>query len=446
MKAINLFLILLLLFSCQKETEDSGIYGIKGKVIYDNGQVAKSSLVYLDNDLKTTTDMDGRFFISDVNAGKYKLKASNSDSINGYSEVEINIELKGDDLSIESLLLPVPVKLLDPEKVTSNSISLAWNKCGADDFREYKIYIHHSSALDESTGTLLHISTDVNDTTLSVKEGDFSWAGSSLTPNTNYYFRIFVMNSFGRLSGSNILKVTTSLWDNAGGFTTNYKLELELSFASQGRLHGIAWDGDYFWMLYYEELGGFYDNNRVTLVQYDYQQGNTPVSIVFDDSNYFPEGITWDGSKPWISFGSCIKSVNLQNEGFEKTLCTGAATVDMAFNDGKMALLDIWNKVTLLNPVNGIIFKTFDTPFKVLGYSGEKGIAFRESEIWIINWRHNEICILDESGNHTGVARVDFLEDGLMSNYPRMPMCFMNDKLVIGYDSQVRIYSIEAID
>ncbi len=33
------------------------------------------------------------------------------------------------------------------------------------------------------------------------------------------YFRVFVMNSYGRMSGSNILKVTASLWDHTGEFT-----------------------------------------------------------------------------------------------------------------------------------------------------------------------------------------------------------------------------------
>ena len=150
---------------------------------------------------------------------------------------------------MENLLLPVPVKLLEPESVSSTSIKLNWNRCNADDFREYKIYIHHTNALDESSGTLLHIATDVNDTTLSIKEGDFWWAGTTLTPNSTYYFRVFVMNSHGRMSGSNILDVTTTLWDHAADFTSNYNLELDLSFAAQGNLRGIAWDGDYFWML-----------------------------------------------------------------------------------------------------------------------------------------------------------------------------------------------------
>ena len=233
MKSIRLILILLLIYSCQKEDNYSGIYNIKGKIEYDNGQIAGNSQIFLNSELKTTTNNKGEFAINTVNAGNYNLKAIHSDS-SGYSEIEVDIDLKGGDLDLESLLLPVPIKLLEPTDVTSKSIKLTWNKCHASDYREYKIYIHNSGALDETTGTLLNIVTDINDTVLTVNEGDFWWAGSTLTPNTTYYFRVFVMNSYGRMSGSNIREVTTSLWDNAGEFINNYILQLQSSFAAQG--------------------------------------------------------------------------------------------------------------------------------------------------------------------------------------------------------------------
>jgi hypothetical protein len=102
---------------------------------------------------------------------------------------------------MDELLLTIPVNLLEPADITSHSIKLIWNRCMASDFREYKIYIQYSSALDENTGTLLHVITGKNDTVHNVNKGDFWWGGSTLTPNTTYYFRVFVMNSYGRMSG-----------------------------------------------------------------------------------------------------------------------------------------------------------------------------------------------------------------------------------------------------
>ncbi len=46
-------------------------------------------------------------------------------------------------------------------------------------------------------------------------------------------------------------------------------------------------------------------------------------------------------------------------------------------------------------------------------------------------------------GNLVGIAEVDFLEEGFMSYAHSMPMCFMDENLVIAVDSQVRIYSVE---
>lgn len=443
MKTFYTLLLLLLVGSCTSTEPDPGPYSIHGKIKFDDGTVADKAMVYLDDVLKATSNLTGEFTIEDVESGQYKLKVSSSDDSEMFSTTEVDIDVEGSDLDLESLLLPVPVHLLEPTDVTSKSIHLTWNKCKAEDFREYKIYIHYSSALDESTGTLLHVVTDVNDTTLSVNEGDFWWAGSSLTPNTHYFFRVFVMNDFGRMSGSNILDVKTALWDNEDEFTSSYSLELDKSFAAQGNLGGIAWDGNHFWMLYFEEMGGFYDNNRVSLVKFDYDSGENLDTIVFDDSNYFPLGITWDGSLIWISFGGCIQAVDPETGSFGKKYCAGAVTVDLAWDNEHLWLLDVWNKCTSVDPVNGSLGPQFETPLKVLGFSGEKGIAYREGELWTLNVWHNEICILDREGQHIGVAEVDFLKEGLQANGYDMPMCFMGEQLVIAFESTVKIYNVE---
>ena len=262
-------------------------------------------------------------------------------------------------------------------------------------------------------------------------------------PNTTYYFRVFVMNAYGRHSGSNILGVTTSLWDNADEFTHNYKMELDFSFATQGNLTGIAWDGSYFWMQYFEEVGGADDNNRLTLVQYDLAEGTVLQEFLFEDTNLSCGGITWDGEHVWVSFYNHIKSVDLSTGEWDKTYYLGEGTIDLAWTGEYLVLLDLWNSIALLNPHNGMVGNQFDTPFKAIGYSGEKGVAARQDEIWVINWMHHEVCILDMEGNHIGVAETDFIEQGdYHINYMHMPMCFMGEKLVIAVDSQVKVYDL----
>jgi hypothetical protein len=103
-------------------------------------------------------------------------------------------------MTLGHLILPVGVQLLPPENISDITLDLSWTLTDAADFREYKVYRHTSSGLDESTGTLIHISTHIGDTTFQVK---------NLNPLSEYYFRVYVMNEFGRLGGSNIVTAIT---------------------------------------------------------------------------------------------------------------------------------------------------------------------------------------------------------------------------------------------
>jgi len=79
-------------------------------------------------------------------------------------------------------------------------MSLNWNKTDALDFREYKLYRHTTSGLDETTGTLVHVATSILDT---------SFIDTDLQPFKNYFYRVYIMNDYGRLGGSNIVNDTT---------------------------------------------------------------------------------------------------------------------------------------------------------------------------------------------------------------------------------------------
>jgi len=433
-----LVLFIIILSSCKKEDEEefSGIPDIKGTVTFDNGSYANNSRVFLNNSLKTTTSSDGSFIIKDVTQGNYELKIASDSTADGYSELIQDIVVENRDLLLEILRLPVPVKL-ESRDIKSNSLNLIWSKCAASDFREYQIYIYSTAGLDETTATRLRIKTNINDTSLSVKEGDFWWAGYTLSPGDTYYFRAFVMNSYGRMSGSNVLEVTTLLWDNADNFTKNYELLYETAFFAQDKLAGITWDGSYLWM-YYDDpdnLNGF--------VKHDYNN-NIPIdTIILNPSLANVHGITWDGDHLWASLGSTIKSIDIENKSYDKSYSTGGYCIDVASNNMGIVLLDSWNKVTCINPENGFITVEATSPLKKIGYSNEIGVAAREGEIWILNRCYDQICILDEEGTHVGVAEVDFLQGVPMYYCSYMPMCFMGDKLIIAPDSQVRIYSIK---
>ena len=54
--------------------------------------------------------------------------------------------------------------------------------------------------MDETTGTLIYVATAITDT---------SFVDTDLFESTTYYYRVYVMNEFGRLGGSNINSAKT---------------------------------------------------------------------------------------------------------------------------------------------------------------------------------------------------------------------------------------------
>lgn len=197
-----LSIVLLLLFSncSEKPTEPTGDYDINGRVL-QKGAAVENAIVKLDNmeNLKTATDKDGYFKLLNVPKGNYDLTVSKNTVDGSFSERTTSVAVDS-DMNLDNLILPKGINIYEPNNVTDKSLELSWSATDAADFREYKIYQHNTSGLDETTGTLIHVSTSINDTSFSVKD---------LNPLTDYYYRVYVMNDLGRLGGSNIVSTTT---------------------------------------------------------------------------------------------------------------------------------------------------------------------------------------------------------------------------------------------
>lgn len=202
-------------------------YSVSGAV-YHLGSPAAGITVSIDNDVSLTvvTDVSGTFRITEVPAGDHELNLYKSFSTleknqvnasdSSFSIRTYNIEVT-DDLDLDNLMLPRPVSLLEP--IIDSTVVIKWTPTDAEDFREYKIYRHTSSGLDETTGTLVHVSTSPLDTS-------FSENTLELEPDT-YYYRVFVMNEFGRLGGSNIRDLTIA--ETVLKITVNYQGQYSVS-------------------------------------------------------------------------------------------------------------------------------------------------------------------------------------------------------------------------
>jgi hypothetical protein len=145
------------------------------------------------------TDNNGYFEFTNVTNGQHEVTASKLLSKGNFTERTASITVD-ENFTLDDLILPEGVVLTEPQSVSDRSLMLKWTATDAPDFREYKVYRHHSSGLDESTGALVHVATSITDTTFRVPD---------LEPLEEYFFRVFVMNQFGRLGGSNIISATT---------------------------------------------------------------------------------------------------------------------------------------------------------------------------------------------------------------------------------------------
>ena len=105
-----------------------------------------------------------------------------------------------EDIELNDLRLPKAVILYEATGVTEIDSEIAWSPTDDSEFREYKLYRHNTTGLDETTGLLIHVATSVNDTT---------FTDTDLTPLSDYYYRVFVLDDFGRIGGSNIIGITT---------------------------------------------------------------------------------------------------------------------------------------------------------------------------------------------------------------------------------------------
>lgn len=198
---IFISIILLTLGGCKDNTSNpTGNYSVSGKLIYD-GSPLPDATVSLDNriDLTTQSNSGGEFSINNVPGGDYNIIVEKTNPDGSFIKKSDDISVT-DDIFIESLILPKGVNLFEPTNISATSMQLIWTSTDANDFREYKLYRHTSSGLDETTGTLIHVSTAISDT---------QFTDDDLYPLTPYFFRVYFMNEYGQLGGSNIVSSTS---------------------------------------------------------------------------------------------------------------------------------------------------------------------------------------------------------------------------------------------
>src|SRR5262245_9741538 len=68
-------------------------------------------------------------------------------------------------------------------------------------------------------------------------------------------------------------------------------------------VYGVAYDGSYFWLVYVEEVGGFYDPDRITVARYDAANRKRLDSFVYDKDYIGASGLVLVGPTVWLNAG-----------------------------------------------------------------------------------------------------------------------------------------------
>ncbi len=172
---------------------DSG--ELYGKASVDIGSLASKKPLFDDGSNGDRTEEDGRYELQYIIPSQTKvdnavLSAYFEDQLGNLAE---SVTL---DPMLTIMKSPTPVKLFSPEKSPKSLdiLSLSWTINQDADFLNYRIYRDTNEFVD-STSALIRIITTQTQTTA---------VDSFLQENSDYFYRIYVTNSQGLSSGSNI--------------------------------------------------------------------------------------------------------------------------------------------------------------------------------------------------------------------------------------------------
>ena len=430
---IFLFICLSLLGACKKN-KSTDFYTVSGSITnIDAGSDVSVRLSNAGISYQTQAATSGSFSISDVVPGDYTLKISQEKS-SGHVERNVKASVGSDNLVL-SLILPDPVVVSSPSH-TDRSITLAWTRSSDGGFREYKVYRDYNPGLDETTGDLINVLTKPEDTTFIDMHGMTMTDG--LTPNTTYYYRVMVMDEYGKIAGSNLLKVTT---DANPPVPELYTLVEVTNFAGNGRIgaiYGMAYDGNFLWMAYKYSSGGYYDSVTVTLVQYDYINNKSLKSFTYKDVYPSVGGLEFDGTYLWLQLtkpgnNDLLYKIDPSDGSIINSLSTDYGARDLAYYNGAVYINYYYNKMDLINPVNGALIRHITD--QIPPGTNCRGLAVRPGEIWVSYYLVNMgiLYIMDENASVIGYVKNPL--DG-----PQI--CFMNNQLVLNDLTRVYIYNI----
>lgn len=238
---------------------------------------------------------------------------------------------------------------------------------------------------------------------------------------------------------------------NSAAFSRSYHLVAVTNFVAELPVAGIAHDGRYYWLAYREEVGGYYDPDKITVARYDSATATRLETFVFDDDFKAASGLAWTGHSLWLNGDGGaltgggnphpIAEIDATTGEILRTIAGVGTEQDLAFDGTHLLVSGQFDTVEWIDTSSMQLVKTRTTPF---GEGGtQRGIAYRPGEIWLSSQAHDQLAILDDDGTFIGVCDVDILDPGW--NYVfDMHMTFVGEKQLAFVD-QGRVHVFDVV-
>ncbi len=204
---LNAVLILLLISGCDilntdPDTTPYGNLKITGQVYMQQDPLAGATIQVGDvANWKVSTDDAGKFEIFRVAQGEQEIRIEKYLDDGRVVGQRTRIFLSEQSADLGAFILPQPGHMLpiDVSTVTSNSITIKWERTNDPDFVEYRIYRSTTPDVTELSSEMIYSTKSID---------DLEYADHNFRTGIPAYYRVFVFTTYGRYSGSKVESAT----------------------------------------------------------------------------------------------------------------------------------------------------------------------------------------------------------------------------------------------
>lgn len=327
----------------------------------------------------------------------------------------------------------VAFKLNTPDRVTNSYVALNWSKYQGNNFKEYIVNRELRGYEDLKHDDLISVSNNISDTT---------YIDFGLYSDKNYTYSIQVVTNTDSIVVSNTLNVKTKKSALDCDYENTFDVKYFSIFKNFGKdIKGIYYHDSVYWILLFEEKGGYYDINNVQIVKYDFNNDIVLHTINILDTYLTPTSLVFDSNKLWVSFSNnaskdFLYKINKENGQVEEIFTVPQNVIDMTYNNQLIYLCSYSNSIIKFDTVTDHFAHEFSFGQNEINSTG---ILKSDSLIWIAYNQGKLLGLYNENGLQVGYAIVNEFDD--WNNFPKLSMA--EDKLIIIENGIAKLMEIQ---